>query len=103
MMLLGVVLITIVPILVSLCAIIARVRCKRREAFVLEHSITLKRMMQLNSDCVFAALPVFRFEKSFDNSCFFESITPSDYLIYQLVYVQRSVRLALAAAEENKD
>lgn len=70
--------------------------------FVMEHSVSLKKLDELNSKCVFFKLENFSLRKSYDNKIFYRQISPRDYLIYQLVYKRKEIETLVEKADYNE-
>ena len=75
---------------------------KKYTDFVLEHSMAIKEINELNEKYVFNTIPNFDMSHSYDNEVFFNNISTKDYLIYQLVFKKKEVRSAISSALENK-
>ena len=73
------------------------------KSFVLEHSVALKQLTKINNHYEFKAIPKYDMEHSYDNENFYGDISCKDYLIYQLVYLQKKVSIALRDAQYNKE
>ena len=80
---------------------ISIVRGKYRK-FVLEHSVALKQLNEINKHYEFKSIPNFDMEHSYDNENFYGDISCQDYLTYQLVYIQKKVNAALKDTLDNK-
>lgn len=80
---------------------ISIVRSKYKK-FVLEHSIALKQLDEINKHYQFKNIPNFDMEHSYDNENFYGDISCQDYLTYQLVYIQKKVNVALKDTLDNK-
>lgn len=80
---------------------ISIVRSKYRK-FVLEHSVALKQLNEINKHYQFKSIPNFDMEHSYDNENFYGDISCQDYLTYQLVYIQKKVNAALKDTLDNK-
>lgn len=80
---------------------ISIVRGKYRK-FVLEHSVALKQLNEINKHYQFKSIPNFDMEHSYDNENFYGDISCQDYLTYQLVYIQKKVYAALKDTLDNK-
>ena len=68
---------------------------KRYKDFVLLHSLAIKELRQINSHYRFNSIREYDQVHSYDNANFYETISAEDYLIYQLVYIQKEVIKAL--------
>ncbi len=71
------------------------------ERFVSDHSIAIKRLLDLNCRCSFEEIPDFDMENSYDNENFYTDISPLDYLTYKLVHQKKKVLNAINSAEKN--
>jgi ssDNA-binding Zn-finger/Zn-ribbon topoisomerase 1 len=72
------------------------------EKFVYEHSIALKKLGEINKKYEFHKIPSFNMENDYDNEDFYDTISPKDYLTYQLVYIRKDVLKAISNTAENK-
>lgn len=70
--------------------------------FILEHSVALKELDQLNKKYRFKKVANFDMTHSYDNEKYFGMISCQDYLIYQLVYLKNKIVAAMNNALENK-
>ena len=70
--------------------------------FVNEHSVTIKQIKEINSRYSFHKIPNFDMEHSYDNNDFYPNVSPRDYLIYELVYLQKKVFKALRDTLDNQ-
>lgn len=70
--------------------------------FVLEHSLCLKQLEEINKRYSFYIIPNMDQEHSYDNEDFYNEISCKDYLIYQLVYIRKKVADAANATLDNK-
>ena len=59
--------------------------------FVLQHSISLKKLNELNQHYIFYPKKNFDQSYTYDNENFFNSISCKDYLIYQLKYIKHNL------------
>ena len=75
---------------------------KRYKKFVLTHSVAIKKLKDLNSKYAFCAVDNFDLINSYDNEDFYNNISAKDYLTYQLVYIKKGVKTAIANADYNK-
>lgn len=71
-------------------------------SFVLEHSSAVKELKAINNRYRFVDHKDQRISHSYDNRNYYETISPRDYLTYQLVYIQKEVLKKLNDAENNK-
>lgn len=76
---------------------------KKYRDFVLEHSITLRKLKEITDKYNFIYIPSYDMEYSYDNENFYGDISPQDYLTYQLVFLQKKVNKALKDALNNKE
>lgn len=70
--------------------------------FVLEHSIALKQLREINNKYEFLDVANFDMVHSYDNENMYDDISCEDYLTYELVYLQSEVGYAMEDALENK-
>lgn len=75
---------------------------KKRASYVSEHSTAIKSIIEINQKHTFKKVPNLDMEHNYDNEDFYQSISPKDYLTYQLVYKAPSVKSAIKDARENK-
>lgn len=75
---------------------------KKYNDFVLQNSIRLKQLEDINSCYNF--YPDINFDQThkYDNETFYNEISCQDYLIYQLQYIQKSVYEQIKNIKENK-
>lgn len=71
--------------------------------FVINHSVALKQLNEINIEYRFKVIPNFNMKHSYDNEIFYHDISCQDYLTYQLVYNQKKVNLAIKDTIENKN
>ena len=76
---------------------------KKYENFVLEHSVAIRNLKEINTRYVFKYIPNYDLEHSYDNENFYGDISPKDYLTYQLVFLQKKVNQCLKDALVNKE
>ncbi len=69
---------------------------------MLEYSPAIKALKDINTRYEFKPVPNFDMVNNYDNDAFYQTISPEDYLTYQLVYKGSAVRLAIKDAKENK-
>lgn len=79
------------------------VRNRLYKNFVLEHSVALKRLKQINHKYNFISVPNYDYEHSYDNENFYGNISCQDYLIYQLVFEKFNVLSAMKDTLYNKE
>lgn len=75
---------------------------QKRKSYVLEYSPAIKALKDINTRYEFKPVPNFDMVNNYDNDAFYQTISPEDYLTYQLVYKGSAVRLAIKDAKENK-
>ena len=74
---------------------------KRYERFIFEHSISIKKVLEINSRYRFEKVPNLDMHNSYDNPNFYVDISPLDYLTYQLVDQKNDVLRAIDTAKRN--
>ena len=84
-------------ILIPICVV--RSRDKK---FVLQHSKALKQLDAINNSYRFNNICFYELENSYDNENFYNNISPEDYLIYKLVYMQDKIIKQIKNAKGNK-
>lgn len=90
-------------VLVVLTIVISlRVVNKKYKRFVLAHSMAIKNLARINKHYNFNNIKNYDMKHSYDNADFYEIISTKDYLIYQLVYIQKNVYKAMNDAYGNK-
>lgn len=93
--LLGIVLVLIgiyeIPILID----------KKYRRFVLDHSCSIKGLQELNTKYIFHNISNYHMMHSYDNEHFYNDIQPKDYLIYQLVFIQKDVIREIKLTKDN--
>ena len=70
--------------------------------FVLEHSTALKTLKEINSHYKFIDVPPQTLVHRYDNRNYYDTISPKDFLVYQLVFTQKTVLEKLNDAESNR-
>ena len=75
---------------------------KRYKDFVLLHSLAIKELRQINSHYQFNSVKEYDQYNSYDNENYYNNISTKDYLIYELVYIQKGVLTALNDTYGNK-
>ena len=75
---------------------------KKCETFVLEHSVAIKKISEINARYHFEHVPNLDMHHFYDNQHFYLDISPLDYLTYQLVSKKDEVLRAIDSAEKNK-
>lgn len=93
--------ILLVIILIFVVYFIDYVR-QKRESYVIKYSVAIKALKEINKKYTFKGIPNFDMVNSYDNEAFYQTISPQDYLTYQLVYKSSIVKSAIKDTEENK-
>ena len=75
---------------------------KEYTSFVLEHSLAIRELREINAQYVFSKVSICGMNNRYDNEAFYESISPKDYLTYQLVYQKKSILEEIKNAESNR-
>lgn len=70
--------------------------------FIKEHSISIKKLDQLNSKYTFFQIGNFKIPGTYDNKIFYDSISPKDYLTYQLIYKRKEIESLIKKADYNE-
>ena len=81
---------------------IQRLIDRKYENFVQEHSLALKKLKELNNKYHFHIITDCNLKHSYDNLNFYIDISPKDYLIYQLIYIEKNIRQSIAKTYENR-
>jgi len=98
------ILIVVAVIIAAICAIsipIVLVNNKYKE-FVKIHSISYRNLLEINKKYVFQHLENLDMTYIYDNANFYDDISTKDYLIYQLVYIQKDVKETIKQAGNNR-
>lgn len=99
------------PFLISLTAIAAitiliitwkRKRQKQYEQFVLQYSIHLKKLQEINNRYHFSPRVCLDQSHVYDNERYYDSISCSDYLIYQLQFISDRVIEQINKGKQNE-
>lgn len=75
---------------------------KKYKDFALLHSLAIKELRNINSHYRFNSIREYDQHNSYDNENYYNMISAKDYLIYQLVYIQKEVLTALNDTYGNK-
>ena len=75
---------------------------EKYKKFVLEHSSAIKELKKINQHYNFNKIKNYDMSHSYDNVDFYNTISTRDYLIYQLVFIQKGVYAAMNDAYGNK-
>lgn len=86
------IIILILIIAIVICIVVLKVNNKKYKNFVLSHSISIKKIKELNSKYQFKTIKKYELVNSYDNQNFYNEISPRDYLVYQLVYMKKEVQ-----------
>lgn len=70
--------------------------------FIKEHSISIKKLEGLNLKFTFNDIQNYKMVENYDNQIFFNSISPEDYLTYQLIYKRKEIQALINQADYNK-
>lgn len=73
----------------------------RYKSFVLEHSIALKRLDELNNKYLFKPVKEYNINRDFDNEIYYKKINCIDLLIYNLVFLKNEVKQNISYCIEN--
>ena len=76
---------------------------KKYKNFVLEHSLAIRNLKEINKHYSFKKIPKYYMKFSYDNRDIFADVTTKDYLTYQLVEKQNEVNQYLKDALYNKE
>ena len=98
-----VVLLVVVPGIIIGLIVPLSLRRNRYTNFVNAHSEALKTIREMNARYKFASIPNYNMEHTYDNNDFYPNVSPQDYLIYQLVYMEKKVSKSIKDAENNKE
>ena len=95
---------TVVPLAVFLSIFIPLTVIKNKyTSFVLNHSLAIRKLLEINKFYHFKRIPNVELTHSYDNENFYDNISCKDYLIYQLVYTQKSTIKNMKDADDNKE
>ena len=75
---------------------------KKYKDFALLHSLAIKELRNINSHYRFNSIREYNQVNSYDNENYYDTISTRDYLIYQLVYIQKEVLTALNDTSGNR-
>ncbi len=75
---------------------------KRYRKFVNSHSVAIKKLEEINKKYNFFVIPDFNMKHSYDSETFYDNISPEDYLVYQLTYIDKKVEKAMKETLLNK-
>lgn len=71
--------------------------------FVKEHSMAIKELREINAKYAFLPVAKHDMSNSYDNQVLYDSVSPLDYLTYQLVYQKKEIFLSIADAAQNHE
>ena len=91
----------IAAILFCIAVVLERVYSQKQNAFVKEYSEALRRLDEINSKYTFLPVPNFDMTHKYDNRNYYSTISPGDYLAYQLVYKKTEIAKAIDDAAQN--
>lgn len=94
----------VVPIAIFL-GILIPVLCVRQhyKNFVLKNSNAIKKIEEINRKYFFNDVEKFNLHYMYDNIHFFNDISCQDFLVYQLVFIQKEVNRALKDTLQNRN
>ena len=81
--------------------VVIKLLLRRVKGTVREHSAAIKQLNALGEKYPFYAIPDLDMEHSYDNDKYYDNITPTDYLTYQLVHSDRVAHEAIKLARSN--
>lgn len=73
------------------------------DKFVSEHSVAIKELREINSRYTFRKVKLDVLKHDYDNETFFNTISPQDYLTYQLQFTQKQVLQNISNASFNNE
>ena len=73
------------------------------KTFVIDHSVLLRNLRTINEKYHFNEIQSFNLEKSYDNENFYNTVSPIDYLTYQLQFIKNDVKLNITKTIENSN
>ena len=95
----------IAGLLAVICLILVfiKLRKKRSVHFLMDNSIALKKLIDINNKYVFHnSIKNFDEKHIYDNERFYDNISCEDYLIYQLQYKKYDVKKEIEYIHSNK-
>ena len=75
---------------------------KKSERFVKEHSCAIQKLNVLNYNYIFHDVPNLDLRHNYDNSTYFDKISPLDFLTYKLPSMEQRIKQAVSSADRNK-
>lgn len=94
--------IALIGIGVGLCVFFYKRKDNRHRQFVIENSVALKKLDELNCETHFFDIMNLDEYHTYDNRNMYNEIYCVDYLIYQLQFEQKNVLKQIAEAEKNR-
>lgn len=91
----------VVALIAVVCKFVFEWQYKKHLKFVLENSAAISSLKMINSRYTFLDVDNCDMVYYYDNETFFESVTPEDYLTYQLVYCKKKVLSAIKGTRDN--
>ena len=82
--------------------ILFKTRNKRYEHFVINNSVSLKRLREINDKYKFFSCKNYDESHTYDNNIYYNMISCQDYLIYQLQFIKHDVTNDINNIENNK-
>lgn len=95
-------LIIAISLALILYPLIQRLIDQKYENFVREHSIALQQLKKLNQKYHFHIIADCDLKHSYDNQNLYNEISPKDYLTYQLIYMEKSIRQSIDKTYKNR-
>lgn len=100
MLVVGIVFLALLGVFLGIFIPISKKRAEYRN-LIFDHSKGLRTINEINEKYVFSDIPNYDLSHRYDNENFYNTISPEDYLIYQLVFIRGNVRTACKNAEAN--
>lgn len=98
----GIVILSFIGIIVVIVLCTIRHFRNLRTDFVAGNSMALLTLQAINAKYDFLYVPCFDMAHDYDNIDYYDTISPEDYLIYQLIYKQNAVQAAIRDSELNR-
>ncbi len=93
------ILITLIAVIIYLCIHFTE---KKYTAFIVQNSVALKKLKAINGHYRFYPYINFNQEYTYDNERYYETISCSDFLIYQLQYLEPKITTQIENIKGNK-
>lgn len=90
-------------LVILIIGIVLLIVYKKYEKFVFEHSITLRKLDEINSKYDFYEIKKYKLEKGYDNEHYYDMVSTEDYLIYNLQYIQKEVKENISLVVKNQN